>query len=186
MEWTASFTSRAVPACAPAGAPASATTSTTTCSAPTAWSSRRHRAASGWSLFVLLDLWGRPRLPHAGGHDPGTHLAVQRHQASRRTTCRRPREKRWTRPRRPALLQRLWAPPTPRHGLLANHRRTGRGNRVRGLRKRRPIARLHLHTTKIRGELGWEPRVSLRAGLAAMLDAAGVPAQATQPVPRSR
>ena len=48
------------------------------------------------------------------------------------------------------------------------------------------VRRTLADTTKIRGELGWEPRVSLRAGLAAMLDAAGVRARATQPVPRSR
>jgi nucleoside-diphosphate-sugar epimerase len=48
------------------------------------------------------------------------------------------------------------------------------------------VRRTLADTTKIRGGLGWEPRVSLRAGLAAMLDAAGVRARATQPVPRSR
>jgi UDP-glucuronate 4-epimerase len=42
------------------------------------------------------------------------------------------------------------------------------------------VRRTLADTTKIRGELGWEPRVSLRTGLAAMLDAAGVPARVTQ------
>jgi UDP-glucuronate 4-epimerase len=48
------------------------------------------------------------------------------------------------------------------------------------------VRRTLADTTKIRGELGWAPRVSLRAGLAAMLDAAGIPAGATQPEPSSR
>jgi nucleoside-diphosphate-sugar epimerase len=42
------------------------------------------------------------------------------------------------------------------------------------------VRRTLADTTRIRGELGWEPRVSLRAGLAAMLEAAGVPARATE------
>ena len=42
------------------------------------------------------------------------------------------------------------------------------------------VRRTLADTTKIRRELGWEPRVSLHAGLAAMLDAAGVPGQAAQ------
>jgi len=37
------------------------------------------------------------------------------------------------------------------------------------------VPRTLAETTKIRGDLGWEPRVSLRDGLAAMLDAAGLP-----------
>jgi UDP-glucuronate 4-epimerase len=45
------------------------------------------------------------------------------------------------------------------------------------------VRRTLADTTKIRGELGWEPRVGLRAGLAAMLDVAGIPAWA-QPAPR--
>jgi nucleoside-diphosphate-sugar epimerase len=48
------------------------------------------------------------------------------------------------------------------------------------------VRRTLADTTKIRAELGWEPQVTLRAGLAAMLDAAGVPDRATQPVPRAR
>jgi len=48
------------------------------------------------------------------------------------------------------------------------------------------VRRTLADTTKIRAELGWEPQVSLRAGLIAMLDAAGVPERATQPVPRAR
>ena len=48
------------------------------------------------------------------------------------------------------------------------------------------VRRTFADTTKIRADLGWEPQVSLRAGLAAMLDAAGVPDRATQAVPRAR
>ena len=48
------------------------------------------------------------------------------------------------------------------------------------------VRRTLADTTKIRGELGWEPQVTLRAGLAAMLAAAGIPDRATQPVPRAR
>jgi len=42
------------------------------------------------------------------------------------------------------------------------------------------VRRTLADTTGIRSELGWEPRVGLRAGLAAMLEAAGVPARATE------
>jgi UDP-glucuronate 4-epimerase len=42
------------------------------------------------------------------------------------------------------------------------------------------VRRTLADTTLIRGELGWEPRVGLREGLAAMLEAAGVPARAAQ------
>jgi UDP-glucuronate 4-epimerase len=43
------------------------------------------------------------------------------------------------------------------------------------------VRRTLADTTRVRGELGWEPRVGLREGLAAMLEAAGVPARATEP-----
>jgi nucleoside-diphosphate-sugar epimerase len=48
------------------------------------------------------------------------------------------------------------------------------------------VRRTFADTTKIRADLGWEPQVSLRAGLAAMLDAAAIPDRATQAVPRAR
>jgi UDP-glucuronate 4-epimerase len=43
------------------------------------------------------------------------------------------------------------------------------------------VRRTLADTARIRTELGWEPRVGLREGLAAMLDAAGVRTEAAQP-----
>jgi UDP-glucose 4-epimerase len=39
------------------------------------------------------------------------------------------------------------------------------------------VRRTLADTTRIRERLGWEPQVGLRAGLAAMLEAAGIPAR---------
>jgi UDP-glucuronate 4-epimerase len=59
---------------------------------------------------------------------------------------------------------------------------SGRALEIRyGQRAAGDVRRTLADTRRIRGELGWEPRFDLRAGLAAQLEAAGALAQSTPP-----
>ena len=144
--WTWSTTSPASRACARAGARASTATRTTTSPPPSACS--RPTGAPGQALRVRVllvastatrsrcptpeDVAPRPLSPYGVTKLAAEHLCVlygEEHGRQHRGA---------------ALLLRLRPAPAPRHGLPALLRGDRRRRADRGLRRRRPVARLHV------------------------------------------